>query len=124
MTPAGAIDEKWAQQCWYDLCRELAQLAYDRVGTKIVSGMAPGADTLGVQFAGSLDLPLHKFPADWDGLGKGAGPARNQQMAEFADVLVAFWDGYSNGTRDMIERALKRGLELHVYPYEPAEERF
>jgi hypothetical protein len=57
------------------------------------------------------------FKADWDKHGKAAGPIRNQQMAQEADGLIAFWDGKSRGTKDMIQKALNYGLETHVYRY-------
>lgn len=38
-------------------------------------------------------------------------------MAQLADVLVAFWDGKSRGTRNMIDEALRSGLEVHVFRY-------
>lgn len=58
-----------------------------------------------------------EFPADWNAHGKAAGPIRNQQMAQEADVLIAFWDGKSRGTKDMIEKATRAGLDMHVYRY-------
>ena len=33
---------------------------------------------------------------------------RNQQIVDFADVLIAFWDGHSTGTRDVFKRARKK----------------
>lgn len=38
-------------------------------------------------------------PADWERLGKAAGPIRNEEMAEIADALIAFWDGQSRVTK-------------------------
>jgi len=35
-------------------------------------------------------------------------------MAEYADALVAFWDGKSKGTKNMIETARKLGLKTEV----------
>ena len=50
-----------------------------------------------------------------DGAGKPtAGPIRNAQMANYADALIAFWDGSSTGTRDMIRKAEEKGLKVHV----------
>ena len=85
----------------------------------IVNGMCPtGADALGHQYAKQRCMKIHEFPADWDSsFGKKAGVIRNSAMAEFADVLIAFWDGKSRGTRDMIYKALQHGLEVHVYRY-------
>ena len=79
----------------------------------IVSGMARGADTLAVQLSLDNDLPLLKFPADWNLHGKAAGFIRNQQMAKEADMLLAFWDGKSKGTRHMIE--YMEGLSKPAY---------
>ena len=86
--------------------------------TEFVNGMCEtGADYLAREYARKRGRKVHEFPADWDKFGKSAGPLRNGQMAEFADVLIAFWDGSSNGTRSMINQALKFGLEVHVYRY-------
>lgn len=82
---------------------------------QIVSGTARGADQLGERYAEKWNIPLKRFPADWDKHGKAAGHIRNQEMAEYADVLVAFWDGESKGTKSMIDKALKEKLETHVY---------
>ena len=84
----------------------------------IVSGCAKGADTLGEKFAEAMKLKVQRMPADWDKHGKAAGAIRNQQMAQEADALIAFWDGVSKGTKDMITKAINYGLEVHIYRYE------
>lgn len=82
-----------------------------------------GADAMGYTYFRSRGRTVHEFPADWKPADFGgridytAGPRRNTEMAKFADVLIAFWDGKSKGTRDMINKALKHGLEIHVYRY-------
>ena len=78
----------------------------------IVSGGARGADTLGERYAQERGLPVKQFPADWDTYGKRAGYLRNEEMAGYADALVAFWDGSSNGTRHMID--LMQGKPVRV----------
>lgn len=83
--------------------------------TEIVSGAARGVDSLGEAVAREVGLPIKRFPADWNGLGRRAGPLRNIQMAEYADALVAVWDGVSRGTAHMIKEAEKRGLRVFVY---------
>lgn len=82
--------------------------------TEIVSGAARGVDSLGEAVAREVGLPIKRFPADWNGLGRRAGPLRNIQMAEYADALVAVWDGVSRGTAHMIKEAEKRGLRVFV----------
>ncbi len=85
--------------------------------TEIVSGGARGADTLGEKFAEQYGSSVKSFPADWDKHGKSAGYIRNEAMAEYANVLIAFWDGESRGTKHMIDLALKHGLDIHVFQY-------
>lgn len=82
--------------------------------TEIVSGMAPGVDTLAIQYARENNLPLKEFHADWNSYKKAAGPIRNKAMAEYADALVAIWDGESRGTHNMIQQAHLRGLKVYV----------
>ena len=91
--------------------------------TRIISGGARGADTLGERFANEMGLEISRFIPDWDGLGKRAGYVRNAEMAKFAveddsyGVLIAFWDGKSRGTKHMIDLANKHGLEVHVVSF-------
>lgn len=82
---------------------------------EVVCGMARGVDLLGMEFARRNHLEVHEFPADWKGLGKVAGHIRNAQMGDFADGLLAIWDGDSRGTKHMIDYATKKGLEVYVY---------
>lgn len=80
----------------------------------IISGTARGADSLGEKYAFERGYAIERFPADWLQYGKAAGPIRNRQMAENADALIAFWDGYSTGTRNMIMEAKKKGIAVRV----------
>lgn len=81
---------------------------------EIVHGGADGVDSCASEFALNYCLPEHVFRPDWDEYGKAAGPIRNREMAEYGDMLIAIWDGESNGTRDMIEKALDEGIPVHV----------
>lgn len=55
--------------------------------------------------------------ADWRNRGKAAGPIRNQEMADAgADLCLAFWNGESRGTLDMITRATKTGIPTRIVP--------
>ncbi|MBR1697914.1 MAG: DUF2493 domain-containing protein, partial [Anaerovibrio sp.] len=83
----------------------------------IVSGHAPGADTLGERYAHEHGLKCELYPADWNTHGKAAGPIRNAEMANNADALIAFWDGESRGTKNMIETAKAKGLRVAVVKY-------
>lgn len=84
---------------------------------EIVSGTARGADTLGEKFAKESKYPIKRLPADWDKYGKSAGYKRNAEMAEYADGLIAFWDGKSKGTKHMIDLAERAGIGVRVFSY-------
>jgi predicted Rossmann fold nucleotide-binding protein DprA/Smf involved in DNA uptake len=81
----------------------------------VISGTARGADTLGEQYAHERGYAVEEFPADWQQYGKAAGPIRNRQIADIADAVIAFWDGHSTGTKDMITEAKKKGLAVRIY---------
>lgn len=86
---------------------ETVKKAYLSSGLKaieVVSGTARGVDRLGEQLAKELELPVERFPADWDNFPKVAGFLRNDEMAIYATGLLAVWDGKSTGTQDMVKR--------------------
>ena len=85
-------------------------------GVVIISGMAKGADLLGVQYAKERNYQLEEFPADWT-KGRSAGPQRNLRMAKSANACVVFWDGKSKGTENMISIAKRHELKLQVVHY-------
>lgn len=89
-------------------------LKYEYGRIEIVSGGAPGADTLGEKWAGLHGCSVWRITADWNTQGKAAGPIRNRKMAEAGDVLLVFWDGVSRGTANMIQEAKQRSLPIHV----------
>ena len=95
----------------------------------IVSGTAKGADKLGELYAKNKSYPVHPFPADWHLHGKSAGYKRNKRMAQYADALVAFYDGSSKGTGHMINLAKDyisepMNIHVHVYKTQPQLELF
>ncbi len=100
--------------------RQLTALLWmsDYKDLEIISGGAKGADTVGERFARGNRIPLKVFPADWDEHGKAAGHIRNRQMGDYADRLIAFWDGESRGTKGMIEYAKGEGLIVRVISYD------
>lgn len=81
---------------------------------EVVSGGATGVDKMGEEFAHLFGLKLKVFPADWEAHGRAAGPIRNEQMAQYADGVIAFWDGKSKGTANMIATARRLGKWTYV----------
>lgn len=82
--------------------------------TEVVSGAAKGVDSIGEEIAYNFGIPVVSFPAEWDKYGKAAGHIRNEQMAKYADALIAIWDGRSPGTKHMITVAKKLGLQVYL----------
>ena len=76
----------------------------------IISGGAPGADSLGERYAKENNLDIRRFSADWNQHGKAAGPIRNEQMAAEGDVLISFPGG--TGTKNMIKNMRSRGKRV------------
>jgi len=104
----------------YDLLkRKMDHLLSETVEPiQVVCGQARGADSLGQLYAKERGYEVRYYPANWDYYGKKAGMLRNEQMAQNADALVAFWDGKSRGTKNMIENAEKYNLKIRVIKYE------
>ena len=96
-----------------DLCKTMIHSNAAKKITELVSGGARGADRLGERWAKENNIPIKQFIPEWDKLGKRAGMVRNEQMGNYADGLLAFWDGESRGTKYMIE--YMKSLDKHVY---------
>ena len=78
--------------------------------TEVVSGKCPtGVDKFGEEWAASKGIPVKPFPADWKKNGRAAGPIRNRQMAEYADLLIVVTTGDSKGSFNMIDEMNKLG---------------
>lgn len=96
------------------LAKKLAERA-TAIGTfEIISGGAKGADQAGEQYAIEHGINFVRVPAEWNRYGKAAGMIRNQHMSFLASHLVAFWDGRSHGTRNMIDTAKADRLDVDV----------
>lgn len=83
----------------------------------LVSGAASGADNLSEKFADEHNLRKIIFPAEWDKYGKRAGFIRNKMIVENADLVIAFWDGVSKGTKNTINLAKKNDVPVYVVEY-------
>lgn len=77
-----------------------------------------GADLFAREYAEERCLMLPRcYAADWETHGKAAGPIRNTAMVEVADACVAFWNGWSTGTRDAFTKARAKGIPTRVVTY-------
>ena len=88
--------------------------------TVIVSGGAKGVDTCAREYALSHGIKLIEFKPDYARYGGKAAPLkRNITIIENADLVLAFWDGVSHGTKDVIEKCHVMGIEVRVYMINP-----
>ena len=80
-----------------------------------------GADTMAERYAAEKDIPIQVFPAEWNKYGKTAGPIRNKSMLTYVmeetPAVIAFWNGKSRGTGNMLKQAKACGVVCHVYYY-------
>ena len=85
-------------------------------GSSIITGSASGVDAAATKAARARGLGVQVMPASFEEMSDASrSAARNQRLVDACDVLVAFWDGASKGTRTTIERALDSGKEVHVF---------
>ena len=81
----------------------------------VVHGAARGADTIAAEEAEKLGFEVEEHPAEWHEHGRGAGVLRNEEMARSgADACLAFWDGKSKGTEDMIRRCRAHKIPVTI----------
>jgi len=82
----------------------------------VITGSASGVDAAATKAARERGIPVQVIPASFDEMADASkAAARNQRLVDACDVLVAFWDGTSKGTRNTVERALDSGKEVHVF---------
>lgn len=83
--------------------------------TEIISGGARGVDTSAREYALSHNILLSEFLPDYKKYGRSAPLKRNLAIIERADVVLAFWDGSSSGTRFVIENCKRLGVSVRVF---------
>ncbi len=84
--------------------------------TEIVSGGARGIDTCAAEYARAHGLLLTEFLPQYEKYGRAAPIIRNRQIVDFADAVIAFWDGTSVGTASVIRYCGTAGKSCRVIP--------
>lgn len=82
--------------------------------TEIVSGGARGVDTDAREYARQNGIAFTEFLPDYRQYGRGAPLKRNLQIIEYADMVLAVWDGKSRGTKFVIDHCKKKDIPLRV----------
>lgn len=81
---------------------------------EIVSGGAVGVDTSAAEFARSKGIKLTEFLPEYKRYGRAAPIVRNRKIVDYADKIIAFWDGSSKGTLSVIKYAKEKGKTCEV----------
>lgn len=82
--------------------------------TEIISGGARGIDACAREYAISHGIKLTEFLPEYEKYGKTAPLKRNITIIEAADIVLAFWDGKSHGTKFVIEKCREVGKTIRV----------
>ena len=83
--------------------------------TEIVSGGAKGIDTCAKEYARSKGIKLTEFLPEYEKYGRSAPLRRNLAIIENVDLVLAFWDGVSRGTKYVIDNCKSRGIPVKVF---------
>lgn len=84
---------------------------------EIVSGGAKGVDSSAKEFALKNNIPITEFLPDYKRYGRGAPLRRNQQIVDYADEIIIFWDGKSKGSKFVIDYCKKKDKKITVYQF-------
>lgn len=83
--------------------------------TEIVSGGARGIDRCAGEYARKNRIKLTEFLPKYEKYGRAAPLKRNDLIIDYADIVVAFWDGKSRGTKYVIDRCKKLNKEVKIF---------
>lgn len=82
--------------------------------TEIVSGGAVGIDTCAKEYAIKNNIKLTEFLPEYEKYGRSASLKRNLLIIDYADYVLAFWDGKSHGTKYVIDNCKKKNKPVRV----------
>ena len=102
---------------------EIPEAAVPKNTTQIISGAAAGIDTAARAFALAHRIQVLELVPDYDRYGRKAPLFRNDNIVAMADLVLAFWDGKSRGTKYVIDRCHATGTPVKVYRTDEADAR-
>ncbi|MDE6787928.1 MAG: DNA-protecting protein DprA, partial [Ruminococcus sp.] len=82
--------------------------------TEIVSGGAKGVDSCAKEYALKNNIPIKEFLPEYTRFGRVAPLKRNLQIIEYADIVIAFWNGQSHGTKYVIDNCIKLNVPVKI----------
>lgn len=86
--------------------------------TEMISGGALGADQLAERYAKEKNIPIRIIPHTV--LTDIPDLSRTYSIINQAQVVIAFWDGKSQGTCDLVKYAQKVGKPVSVKNFRPS----
>jgi len=81
----------------------------------VFSGGAKGVDTIAAKSMKEMGAKVNEIIPNWKKYRKAAGIVRNKELVGNADIVIAFWDGRSRGTKNSINLAQKYKRKLYVF---------
>ena len=109
-------DDRMKEKAYALLCRYIPVNA-----TEIVSGGAVGIDTLAEIYAQKNGLPTRIFKPDYAKYGKRAPIVRNDAIVDYAQYVLAIWDGQSHGTAYTVASCIQKGVPVKVVSIDDAD---
>ena len=98
----------------YDLLSEILRKEDPCI---IISGGAKGADKLAQRYADRHNIAIIEYAPEYNKYGRSAPIVRNKIIVEQSDKIIAFWNGQSKGTANVIELAKRTGKDVRVVRY-------
>lgn len=93
--------------------KKLLEEELDKLNIELlISGGAQGADTLAENYARERNISVLIFKPDYQRHGKGAPLVRNKEIVNHAEIIVAFWDKKSRGTKFTVDYAKNKQLPV------------
>ncbi|MBC8545430.1 hypothetical protein H8711_00570 [Clostridiaceae bacterium NSJ-31] len=86
--------------------------------TQLISGGAKGVDFLAQKVAEARSLPLLCLRPNYNRYGRRAPILRNYEICRHAELVLAFWNMNSPGTRSAILYCIRHGIPVRVIPVE------
>lgn len=83
--------------------------------TEIISGGARGIDSCAREYALAHGIKLTEFLPEYEKYGRSAPLKRNIKIIKKADLVLAFWDGESRGTKFVIDNCNRMGVSVKVH---------
>jgi len=87
--------------------------------SEIISGGAGGVDLLAKKAAKQLGLKYTCCRPNYSKYGRIAPLIRNTEIVEKADCVLAFWNGYSKGTRHALICCIKKRKPFRIFLLNP-----